>query len=736
MDGSEAPDHLLASGAPTVHIGQANFSKPYQLADGTEVLFANGDGILDAYGAHGVIRETPVTDNFELTVRIDSFASAYSELFGSFGLFIRSSTGADADSVGIYKDSNSFRGIRTVGDSPGTNESLQHTVDTGAAPVWLRMRKTSGSIVEVAYSLDGSAWTNLGSHLWTSPEPPIVGLFVASGHAVQLAKATYEIEKLDLDSDSDGLLDSEELLAGTDPYLADSDGDGVSDYDEIHLYLSDPNVDDMGASELVQNLDLSTGTGLTGEWLADANGIHSTAAGGVFSQPFTLAEDGLYELDITATPFEYSGNLSEYEIAVSVDGQFVQRISFYMFGGETDTKKIVLPWLQAGPHQVELKFVNFKQNRNIRFSSMALSRHGGADADANGKADWIDHRLNLINGIEATSLGSITSPYCLEGRSRYVSMLSGDALTAQPAPADRWYVDIDLDAAAPTLANVGFENGGLNQAVELTWEQTNLIDANGTTLKIRKGDSLLLNAVPAGQTTGSVEVSVDGGQSLVSTVDSPIPVNFDTAGTFTVVGTWSDAGATSTGQITVEVVEASFARSPIGMVAETRSWVNPDLPEGVIIESDMRTLVAEADPNPAGDRVLEITTDALDTRYIAARLSPGGPILSTQEIRGQRAASTTATSFRLVENYEDGTSLYEVAVALADVYPETEVHLDIYGAGVIFDDGTVYKVLTEADFNEVGIAYVYFIRPASSRGSICHNTNIYDATVFIGEPGG
>lgn len=44
-----------------------------------------------------------------------------------------------------------------------------------------------------------------------------------------------------IDSDADGLTDYEELLKfGTDPRKADSDGDGLSDGDEVHLYSTDP----------------------------------------------------------------------------------------------------------------------------------------------------------------------------------------------------------------------------------------------------------------------------------------------------------------------------------------------------------------------------------------------------------------------------------------------------------------------------------------------------------------
>jgi len=50
------------------------------------------------------------------------------------------------------------------------------------------------------------------------------------------------------DSDADGIPDYEEShVYGTNPYLADTDGDGVSDYDEIFFYLTSPTVPYSGA---------------------------------------------------------------------------------------------------------------------------------------------------------------------------------------------------------------------------------------------------------------------------------------------------------------------------------------------------------------------------------------------------------------------------------------------------------------------------------------------------------
>lgn len=43
-----------------------------------------------------------------------------------------------------------------------------------------------------------------------------------------------------VDSDGDGLTDSEEAKYGTDPQLPDTDNDGLNDYDEVKVYGSDP----------------------------------------------------------------------------------------------------------------------------------------------------------------------------------------------------------------------------------------------------------------------------------------------------------------------------------------------------------------------------------------------------------------------------------------------------------------------------------------------------------------
>lgn len=43
-----------------------------------------------------------------------------------------------------------------------------------------------------------------------------------------------------IDSDGDGLTDSEEVTLGTNPNMQDTDGDGLFDYEEVNTYRTDP----------------------------------------------------------------------------------------------------------------------------------------------------------------------------------------------------------------------------------------------------------------------------------------------------------------------------------------------------------------------------------------------------------------------------------------------------------------------------------------------------------------
>lgn len=53
-------------------------------------------------------------------------------------------------------------------------------------------------------------------------------------------KPQYSVAGGEIDSDGDGLLDSEEAELGTDPFNPDTDGDGLSDGEEVRIHKTDP----------------------------------------------------------------------------------------------------------------------------------------------------------------------------------------------------------------------------------------------------------------------------------------------------------------------------------------------------------------------------------------------------------------------------------------------------------------------------------------------------------------
>ena len=53
-------------------------------------------------------------------------------------------------------------------------------------------------------------------------------------------KPQFSVAGGEIDSDGDGLLDSEEAELGTDPFNPDTDGDGLSDGEEVRIHKTDP----------------------------------------------------------------------------------------------------------------------------------------------------------------------------------------------------------------------------------------------------------------------------------------------------------------------------------------------------------------------------------------------------------------------------------------------------------------------------------------------------------------
>lgn len=67
------------------------------------------------------------------------------------------------------------------------------------------------------------------------------------------------LQKLPLDSDHDGLSDTDENAYGTNAFKADTDGDGLSDYEELSKYHTDPTKADTDGDGYNDNQEIKYG---------------------------------------------------------------------------------------------------------------------------------------------------------------------------------------------------------------------------------------------------------------------------------------------------------------------------------------------------------------------------------------------------------------------------------------------------------------------------------------------
>jgi hypothetical protein len=161
---------------------------------------------------------------------------------------------------------------------------------------------------------------------------------------------------------------------------------------------------------------------------------------------------------------------------------------------------------------------NARRGRSLEVLAVRLQALAGDDTDADGVPDWMHSWLEETCGIETGAgepvIRNRTSPLCLEGRGRFLSMMrvavGGEEVVVRPAPNDRWYANVPLSADGPVEVEVSYQNGGYRELRSLTWEATQVLEVQEAV--VRRGDSLLL-------TVGDQAADRDKGSNAQATLE-------------------------------------------------------------------------------------------------------------------------------------------------------------------------------------------------------------------------
>lgn len=94
----------------------------------------------------------------------------------------------------------------------------------------------------------------------TAEASTATALAIVSGNQATLQAATATAAWLQGDDDGDGLTNGQEILLNTRPDLKDTDGDGLSDFDEVNTYRTDPLNPDTDGDGLKDGEEVQRGT--------------------------------------------------------------------------------------------------------------------------------------------------------------------------------------------------------------------------------------------------------------------------------------------------------------------------------------------------------------------------------------------------------------------------------------------------------------------------------------------
>ena len=532
------------------------------------------------------------------------------------------------------------------------------------------------------------------------------------------------------DSDGDGLSDAEEINKyHTDPMKADTNSNGINDYDEIFLLGKDPIGDlNMLAFESLQEINGSAYAQCNGMWEIRNTAALASSRRGYLEYTFNITTPNIFRLSFELKNFFNFATSTSFDLYI--DDLLIATPTLQLDSSE----KIVsgyTPYLETGSHRVKLVWDNYKSGIRLLVNKLVIEGIKNNATLQDDSNDFLKVLLAKRNSLPDLRESKV-SPACIEGHALYPDLVRVNGVSAMQISEQSWFVNQSLNENSQTVVSVSFENNGLQLQKNISWAVTNLL-TEAEVIYLRKGDSLRLTAIPEGDADGSWTITDSSCISISGNAGEAKVHRFDTTGNFILNGIYkSQAGDEMNRSITVKVLDYKFTDRDIACwLGWMREWSIPKMEEGVSIVFDSRIRDAALSTTDS-KAYIKAYTDDNKTRYAVARLGEHGPVLDIQKISGMGIYSSYQTVMNEVEEYDDGTKLYEMLVISSPVRTDVELRLNIFIAGVLFDDGTVSKILKATDFDETGIARVYFIRPEEVKSSVCHNMSAYQNNVYIG----
>ncbi len=589
------------------------------------------------------------------------------------------------------------------------------------------------------------AWQKPGSPREIIPAAAFNGDFTQADDLDDDAlPSAWEIANSPLDPTDNGLYNPNDGQHG------DIDLDGITNLEEYQLG-SDPNHDDSAnnISAVATPLDPQAYASATGYWVRDDSGsLTAEQRRGEISYTFTVGSGaaGAYEIVLTGGAAGVVRPTENLPLVFSINGSRVGSASLTSLDGGTDTATVITPWLVAGTHTLTILNDNYRADLRLRIDSLTVRSLGGSDVNGNGRPDWLELRLAADNRLTRVAATSLTSPLCIEGMAGPGVddpnttagpvpglSLSADNVALVPVPSvdSSFYADVPLSESSTVTLSASFQSGALTETREIAWVATNLFEHE--TLHIRKGDSLRLDAWTGQSPSGTFTVTAndtllaDGQANTTHTSGEPFTATFDTAGSYTLVAT---CDGTTTHTVTLNVHSANFGPALGVRAYYPRNWTPENVSAALAVEPDSclawQETTAEASP-----RSFQVTAFEAGQRQILARIpadAVGAPsaIVARGSINGFYLAYIDETfDAQVIHVFPDGTRLMKGSLVAVGLPQDIAICVHSIFQGTVFINGSDSLWLTAADFDQNGIATIYFEQAGNVSSGMCTQVSLY-----------
>jgi hypothetical protein len=546
-----------------------------------------------------------------------------------------------------------------------------------------------------------------------------------------------QFDDANLDYDNAGWSNLQKYLYGLDPFNSDVNEDGLPDSFEVQYLGLDTAISHADLTSVAASANGSQATNFLGNWQVDGNDIYALDRRGGLDFILSVSNADKYVFNLIGTQNQFNPFETKFKLLLGIDGQTLDHYTLNAGYGTNGEVALVLPYLKAGTHTVHVFWDGVASYSSLRIKQVKLLAVSGTDTNHNGIKDWADKMLADESGLDLTNnvIGSYTSPVCLEGRDPYPAMMTLTNNLVPTATSDgRWYVNAPLQASTQTVFQAGYQNGALTETRHLQWLPVNLLAVTNS-LVIRKGDSLLLTALPANGVNGNLQIIIGGTNTYTGKAAKGIACKFTTPGVYTVTGTYLPAsGPSKSGSITVNVVPQQNLPNvqPAAWTWMMRNLNLPNLAPEATLQADSRLACFISGTNANGAVQLTLATGENEAQSVIARLGTNGPVLDSTQVSGFDVWSGGQAYTKVLQVYSDGSQLVEMLMISSPVETNVTFVLKPIVSGVMFDDGTMLKTLTATNFDALGQCPVRFIRPASAQTSVCNQIQAYQGNYQLG----